>query len=191
MNKEKLIRLMRENLEINKTYSRQELEELINENNISINITALTYNRWNDGMNDTICLFEYVGRALYKYIDTEDISRYSGYVSHFPLGEGGKEYLIGHFKDGIMYYLNDAKSFKEWKNRNDKGVRIIGVGTKFEVIKNSNIFNFYISEGISKEFINGYGPISAESPLGKIFIGEKEGNLVSFNGHQYSINKII
>lgn len=191
MNRDLLIKIMRENLEINKIYSRQELDDLIRRNiDISINITALTYNRWNEGMNDTLCLFEYVGRAMYKFIDTEEISKFTGQVCHFPQGEG-KEYLIGNFINGEMNYLNGAKNFKEWKKTKDFGVRIIGEGTRFEVIKDKATFKFYISDGNSKDFKEGYGPLSISSPLGKEFIGKKEKDEIIFNRSNYLINKII
>lgn len=191
MSKDLLVKLMRENLEINKIYSRQELDDLIRRNiDISINITALTYNRWNEGMNDTLCLFEYVGRAMYKFIDTEDISKFNGQVCHFPQGEG-KEYLIGNFINGEMNYLNGAKNFKEWKKTKDIGIRIISEGTKFQVLKDLTTFKFYISDGVVKEFKDGYGPIGVSSGLGKEFLGKKEGDLIIFNSNKYLIKKII
>ena len=191
MKSNEIISLLREKLITNQIYSRIELDDLIQKNiGISINITALTYNRWNDGMNDTLCLFEYVDRAQYRFIDSEDISKFTGQVLHFPQGEG-KEYLIGNFINGEMNYLNGALNFKEWKKTKDIGIRIIGEGTKFEVEKEGQFFKFYISDGITKEFNEGYGPISINSVLGKEFIGKKENDKIIFNGSKYLIKKII
>ena len=191
MKSNEIIKLFREKLVSNQIYSRIELDDLIQKNiGISINITALTYNRWNEGMNDTLCLFEYVDRAQYRFIDTEDISKFTGQVLHFPQGEG-KEYLIGNFINGEMNYLNGALNFKEWKDTKYAGVRIISEGTKFEIEKEGQFFNFYISDGITKEFKEGYGPISINSALGKEFIEKKEGDEINYNGNKYLIIKII
>jgi hypothetical protein len=191
MNRENLINLMREQLVINQIYSRQELDALIQENiRSSINITALTYNRWNRGMIDTLCLFEYVGRAMYKFIDTEEVSNYTGKVFHVPQGES-YEYLIGNFFNGKMNYLNGFNNFREWKESKDLGVKIIGMETMFDVVKDKSVFKFYISDGISKDFRDGYGPISFNSALGKNFIDKKEGDEIIFNDNKYLIKKII
>jgi hypothetical protein len=191
MNRESLINLMRKHLVINQIYSRQELDTLIQENiGSSINITALTYNRWNRGMIDTLCLFEYFGRATYKFIDTEEVSKYTGKVFHVPQGESN-EYLIGNFFKGEMSYLNGFKNFREWKESKEIGVKIIGIETRFEVDKDKSVFKFYISDGISKDFKNGYGPIGFNSVLGKNFIDKKEGDEIIFNDNKYLIKKII
>jgi hypothetical protein len=191
MNHELIIKLFREKLVLNQIYSRIELDDLIQKNlGISINITALTYNRWNEGMNETLCLFEYVDRAKYKFIDTEEISKFTGQVSHFPQGDG-KEYLIGNFKKGKMNYLNGVLNFKEWKKTKDTGARIISEGTKFEVEKEGQFFKFYISDGITKDFKDGYGSIGINSALGREFIGKKVDTIINFNSNKYFIKKII
>jgi hypothetical protein len=191
MNRDEIINLFRDKLNVNTLYTRQFLDELLlTELNITINITALTYNRWNEGMNDTLCLFEHVGRAEYKFLDTEQVSNFTGIVSHFPQGEG-REYLIGNFINGKMTYLNGASNFKEWRNSNDVGERIINEGTKFEASKENKDFKFYISDGNTTNFSDGYGPIGINSPLGIAFIGKKVGDIVIINNYSYSITKII
>jgi len=191
MREEKIINLFRENLTIGKTYSTSDIATLLATIGNEGNVTALTYNRWNKGMDSTLCLFEYLGWAKYKYIDVEEISKYSGNVIHVPQGENSREYLIGNFLDGKMTFINGYKNFVEWQNSGFNGVKFIQLNTKFTAIKADIKFKFFISEVSSKNSIDGYGAISKDSKLGKLFIGIKEGDSFNFNNSEYVIAEIL
>lgn len=89
-------------LVLNVIYQRRYLEDILEQAGINNypNITSMTYNRWNDGMNTNHInpLFEYVGRNQYKYLSWQ--ANYSGIIKRYV--QGGNPIQIGNWVNGLI-----------------------------------------------------------------------------------------
>lgn len=177
-------------LELNKTYLRTDLEEIMRrEMDYYYNVTALTYNRWNRGMTFVCPLFEHVDRGVYRYLGPN--YPYNGILSHFPQGQY-EEYILGRWVDGVPKFSNEnIKSFKDWISSDYEGERIVSIGSKVIVEYNGEKeFKFFLSEEGGMGSTDGFGHISHTSMVGKNIKGMGVGHEFEMAGGSYKIVSI-
>ena len=113
---------------IGETYSHSELRKFIeNEETFVVkNVAAYSYNRWNKGMSVIYPVLEWVNRGEYKYLGGN--YSYDGVIIHHP--QGGIPYKIGIWDNGVYQLYNGHKSFKDWKESLDQGIKTIDLNSK-------------------------------------------------------------
>lgn len=106
-----IIEFFRHHLKKNKTYRRCYLVELLQQSKYpNLNITALTYNRWNNGMGHALCLFVYDGgNYIYKDVQAD----YTGDIFRYP--KGGVPVLLGSWNRGVCN-LADGRVLNQTEN---------------------------------------------------------------------------
>lgn len=187
---ELLTEMFHRELEFNKSYSRTELGDLMEGKlDYNYNVTALTYNRWNKGMGYTCPLFEHTDRGTYRYLGPD--FPYNGPLSHFPQGQY-EEYVIGRWNDGVLKFTNpDIKTFKEWKESDYEGERIVSKNSKVTCIRNEEKeFNFCIVEHNDGGLTNKFGNINIESKISQSLLGKQVGDICEVGPSKFKIIKI-
>lgn len=112
------------------------------------NPTALTYNRWNIGMNFICPLFEYTYKKNYVYLGLN--ANYSGVV-YRKIKTSEANDIIGFWENGKFEYKNEKiSSFKEWKKFQSKSVDI---KTTNEISLVNDLTENFLK---SNELINSY-----------------------------------
>ena len=176
-------------LELDKLYSRSEIEDLMDKKmDHYYNVTALTYNRWNKGMNFVCPLLEHTDRGTYRYLGAD--YPYNGILSHFPQGQY-EEYIIGKWDNGVLKFTNpNIRSFKDWVKSDDNGERMVSVGSKVTVLRGGHKeFKFLLSDE-SGGITDGYGHVSTESKLGQLIKGTTKGSTFEFGGLTHEVISI-
>ena len=96
-------------------HTRADLQAILNENNLRGNITALTYNRWNRGMqiiDFNRLMFEYLNRNQYRYLGPN--YNYNGpvYIYGHHINPQG---IIGNWENGVFNFaIEGINNFVEW-----------------------------------------------------------------------------
>jgi hypothetical protein len=180
------------NFKINGIYSHSELRDFIeNESSFSVkNVAAYSYNRWNKGMNDIHPLLEWLNRGYYKFLDLD--YEYNGLVIHHP--QGGIPYKMGTWTDGKLSYEGGFKDFKDWKESDSNGVKIIDFNSKvtFESVDKKITQKKMIKE-VKEErilFEDGYSNLYANSVLGELLKYKVVGDQFEFGPITYVITDI-
>lgn len=173
-------------------YSHSELREFIEENNLCTvkNVAAYSYNRWNKGMTEIHPLLEWINRGEYKFLG-ENFS-YSGIVIHHP--QGGIPYKIADWNEGKLEFISGFKSFKDWKESMEDGIKVIDLNSKVTFISEDGKIEQKKILIDTKDgeivFEEGYSLTYLESPLGKLMRFKTEGDSFEFGNKIYSITNI-
>ena len=176
-------------LKVGDIYKWQEIKSILEENGYkNFNVTALTYNRWNKGMNEIEPLFEWMEQGMYKYLGAN--YPYSGIVSHFPQGEY-QEFQIAEWNNGELKFLNpDINNFVDWKNSRYEGLRIITINSMVTAeVNDKTVIKLMLSTESGGTY-KGYGKIGIRSQLAKLLLHGKEGDVFDFNNNKYEILSI-
>ncbi len=181
----KYVQAFEQKCTLSSIYSNSDLGIILKNQNLPLfNITAFTYNRWNKGMTSLNPLFVWDDGGKYKYIGNASKSTYTGKVYHYPQGDD-QVYLIAHWKNGIVTFLNDINNFAEWKETDFNGLKIVSIGSKVIVdYKGENRkWSFEVES-------TGYQKIKKESTLGKSVYGKKEGDMFQLGDYKGKIIQI-
>ena len=96
-------------------YTRADLQTILNENNLPGNITALTYNRWNRGMqiiDFNRLMFEYLNRNQYRYLGPNYNYNGAVYIYGHHINPQG---IIGNWENGVFNFaIEGINNFVEW-----------------------------------------------------------------------------
>ena len=187
---ELLTKMFHKELEFNKSYSRTELYDFMEAKlDYNYNVTALTYNRWNKGMGYICPLFEHTDRGTYRYLGPNFL--YNGPLSHFPQGQF-EEYVIGRWNDGRLKFTNpDIKSFKEWKESDYVGERIVSKNSKVTCLRNEEKeFKFCIVDHNDDGLTDKFGNINIDSKISQSLIGKQVGDIGEVGLSKFKIIKI-
>lgn len=181
--------LFESKLELNKIYTRSELELLMDEVlQYHYNITALTYNRWNKGMTYLCPILEHIDRAKYRYLGSN--YPYSGSVYHYPQGEH-EEFEIARWNNGELSWNDEnITDFSEWLKSGYDGERVISLNTRCTVLMDgSRTLKFLISE-VGGTITEGYGHIRPDSRLGQMLKGKKQHDEFMWGDTHYKVISI-
>ena len=177
---------------VEETYSHSELRSFIEneETFVGKNVAAYSYNRWNKGMSVIYPVLEWVNRGEYKYLGGN--YPYDGIIIHHP--QGGVPYKIGIWNKGVYQLYNGHKSFRDWKESLDEGIKTIDLNSKviFESVDGKIIQKKVLIDKETEEieFVSGYSVTYFESTLGKILRFKEEGDLFEFGKNKYKIVSI-
>ena len=187
--KNQVSELFESKLELNKIYSRGELEILMDQVlDYHYNITTLTYNRWNKGMTYLCPILEHVDRAKYRYLGSNH--PYTGKVYHYPQGEH-EEFEIAQWNEGALTFNNETiQSFDEWLKSGYDGERVISLNTRCTVLMDgSRTLKFLVSD-VGGTITEGYGHIRLDSRLGTLLKGKKQHEEFMWGDTHYKIISI-
>ena len=105
------------------TYTRSQIEKVLKEAGIEKfqNITSMTYNRWNQGMEDgnILPLFEYLGHNSYRYLG-EDFP-YTGDLFNKLKCKNGQAIKIGYWINGVLFDFDGNLSSYKFNINNFSG----------------------------------------------------------------------
>ena len=135
-------------------------------------------------------VLEWVNRGEYKYLGGNYL--YDGIIIHHP--QGGIPYKIGIWNKGVYQLYNGHKSFRDWKESLDEGIKTIDLNSKviFESVDGKIIQKKVLIDKETEEieFLSGYSVTYFESTLGKILRFKEEGDLFEFGKNNYKIVSI-
>ncbi len=184
--------LFSKNFNKGELYSHSELRKFVESNKICTvkNVAAYSYNRWNKGMAEIHPLLEWVNRGEYKFLG--HYFHYNGIVIHHP--QGSIPYKIAEWKLGKLSFYGKFKTFKEWKDSIDEGIKVVDLNSKVifksedgkieqkKILTDTKDGEVVFEKGYSLTFFN--------SPLGKQIRYKTEGESFIFGDNKYFITQI-
>lgn len=161
-----------------KKYTTDEIRKVLFDGGFTIvhdfNITSLTYNRWNSGMEYILPLLEWISFGKYVYLGEN--YDYKGYVYHFPNDKETSTKSINCIAkwNGVndFSFINaEIIDIKDWKQNFStySGVPCINLNSEFN-LKIGNINKKYI---LSKK--DGNNSLDISSKLGQAVLGKVVG----------------